>query len=306
VDLALTPEQLGFQRAVRDFAHDVLAGHGAPEGREGFPLDLVRRVGELGLFGLPFPERYGGLDADLLTLCVCVEELARVDPFVATVVAAAAALGANAFFRCGTEEQATRWLVPMARGRAIGALAIGEGAPEVSATARPEGGEWVLDGRVAAVENAATPITSAFVVAVRFEEAGVGAIVVETDASGVEVGPAGPRGGPGDPREVVLRGARAPEANRLSRCDQDGSALREVLDDGRVALSAVAVGTARSRLERGPGIPSEAMVEAARLDYLRAARLRDHGRPYAAEAAIAERRTREIACGLGSPGTGPV
>ena len=117
MDFELTPEQREFQRAVRDVARDIvaLAAAGYDE-REEFPLEVVRKLGELGLFGLPFPAGYGGLDGDLLTFCVCLEEIARYDSSVAITLEAAVGLGANTIHRFGTEEQKQRWLAPMARG----------------------------------------------------------------------------------------------------------------------------------------------------------------------------------------------
>ena len=104
MDFELTPEQREFQRAVRDFAQDVVAPSAAGyDEREEFPLEVVRRMGELGLFGLPFPSRYGGLDGDLLTFCVCLEEIARFDSSVAITLEAAVGLGANPIDRFGTE-----------------------------------------------------------------------------------------------------------------------------------------------------------------------------------------------------------
>jgi alkylation response protein AidB-like acyl-CoA dehydrogenase len=326
VDFDLTPEQLEFQRAVRDFADDVVAPASAGyDEREEFPLEIVRKMGELGLFGLPFPERYGGLDGDLLTFCVCLEEIGRVDASVAITLEAAVGLGANPLYRFGTEEQKERWLAPMARGVAIGAFALtepsgGSDAHAIRTTARIESGEWVLDGSKAFITNAGTPLTSVCLVAARDEEAGdVSTIVIPVDAPGFSVGPPYRKLGwrASDTREVVLRGCRVPEGNLLGERGRGYAQFLEVLDDGRVAVAAMAVGLAQGCLDASVrhatereafGHPIGAFegiafkladmkvgVETARLAYLRAAWLRDHGRPFRAEAALAKLFASEVA-----------
>ncbi|MGE5460364.1 MAG: acyl-CoA dehydrogenase family protein [Solirubrobacterales bacterium] len=326
MDFDLTPEQREFQRAVRDFADDVVAPASAgSDEREEFPLEVVRKMAELGLFGLPFPERYGGLDGDLLTFCVCLEEIGRVDASVAITLEAAVGLGANPLYRFGTEEQKERWLAPMARGVAIGAFALtepggGSDAHAIRTTARLEGGEWVLDGSKAFITNAGTPLTSVCLVAARDEEAGdVSTIVVTVDAPGFSVGPPYRKLGwrASDTREVVLQGCRVPEGNLLGERGRGYVQFLEVLDDGRVAVAAMAVGLAQGCLDASArhatereafGRPIGAFegiafkvadmrvgVETARLAYLRAAWLRDHGRPFRAEAALAKLHASEVA-----------
>jgi len=330
VDFDLTPEQREFQRAVRDFAEDVVAPVAAGyDEREEFPLDVVRRMGELGLFGIPFPERYGGLDADLLTFCLCVEELARVDPSVAITLEAAVGLGANPIFRFGTEEQKERWLTPMARGLAIGAFALtepggGSDARAIATTARLEGDEWVLDGTKAFITNAGTPLTSVCIVAARTPDGGFEAILVPTDSPGFSVGPPYRKLGwrASDTREVVLQGCRVPRESLLGERGRGLAELLGILDDGRIAIAAMAVGLARGCLEESVryagdreafGRPIGAFeaiqfkladmkvgVDTARLAYLRAAWLRDHGRPYRAEAAVAKLYASEVAVSCAS------
>ncbi len=325
MDFDLTTEQREFQRAVRDFARDVVAPAAAGyDEREEFPLEVVRRMGELGLFGIPFPERYGGLDADLLTFCLCVEELAAVDPSVAITLEAAVGLGANPIFRFGTEEQKARWLTPMARGEEIGAFALtepggGSDARAITTTARLEGDEWVLDGTKVFITNAGTPLTSVCIVAARTPDGGFEAIVVPTGTPGFSTGPPYRKLGwrASDTREVVLHGCRVPLEHLLGERGRGLAQLLEILDDGRIAIAAMAVGLARGCLEESVryandreafGRPIGAFeaiqfkladmkvaVETARLAYLRAAWLRDHGRPYKAEAAAAKLYASEIA-----------
>jgi short-chain 2-methylacyl-CoA dehydrogenase len=324
VDFDLTPEQREFQRAVRDFATDVVAPAAAGyDERSEFPLEVVRKMGELGLFGLPFPERYGGLDADFLTFCLCLEELARVDSSVAITLEAAVGLGANPIHRFGTPEQKERWLAPMARGQAIGAFALtepggGSDAHAISTKARLEGGEWVLDGTKAFITNSGTPLTSVCIVAARTDE-GISSIVVPVDAPGFSVGPAYRKLGwrASDTHEVILQGCRVPREHLLGERGRGFAQFLEVLDDGRIAVAALGVGLARGCLEESVRYASEREafgrpigafegvqfkladmkvgVETARLAYLKAAWLKDHARPYKAEAAIAKLSASEIA-----------
>ncbi|MGH2527975.1 MAG: acyl-CoA dehydrogenase family protein, partial [Actinomycetota bacterium] len=127
MDFDLTEEQQDFQKAVRQFAEEIVAPSAEELDREErFPLEIVRQMGELGLFGLPFPDRYGGLDGDFLTFCLCLEEIARADSSVAITLEAAVGLGANPIYRFGTEEQKERWLIPMARGQILGSFGLTE------------------------------------------------------------------------------------------------------------------------------------------------------------------------------------
>src|SRR5437868_1438178 len=137
MDFELTPEQEAFRKVVRDFAEAEIAPHAEAWDRDHvFPVDTVLAMGRLGLFGLPFPEAYGGSGADFTTLCLAIEELARVDSSMAITLEAGVGLGANPIFRFGNEEQRQSWLPAMCAGRALGA----SGPP------RPPGGEGAGGG----------------------------------------------------------------------------------------------------------------------------------------------------------------
>jgi alkylation response protein AidB-like acyl-CoA dehydrogenase len=313
-DLELTGEQREFRDAVRDFAEKVVAPITEERGRtETFPLEVVQRMAELGLFGLPFPERYGGLDGDFATFCLCVEELARVDRSVAATLLAAVCLGANMLFRLGAEEQKERWLVPMCRGRILGSLALVEpgrctGARAVRATARLKGGEWVIDGTKTSVANSGTPLSEVCLVVARTDGGGTSVIVAPHGSPGFAVGPArrevALRAGDvhvADVHDLAFDGCHVPEGNLLSGRGSVDHELLETLDDERIAIAALSVGPARACLEELGSAPAgpapaglEAAVEAARLAYLGAARIRDRGLPYEVEAATAELRSSEI------------
>lgn len=328
MDFELTEEQRELQRTVRGFAEEVVApaarGH---DEREEFPLEIVRRMGELGLFGIPFPEEYGGIGGDLLTFCLCLEELARWDSSVAITLEAAVGLAAGLIFRHGTEEQKRTWLVPMARGKILGAFALtepggGSDARAIRTTARLEGKEWVIDGTKSFITNPGTPLSGVAVVAARDPEAERGditTILVPTGTPGFTVGPGYRKVGwrASDTHELVFEGCRVPAANLLGERGRGYAQMLESLDDGRVAIAAVAVGLARGCLEESVryagereafGRPigafealqfkiadMEVAVELGRLAYLRAAWLRDRGRPYKTEAAIAKLFASEAA-----------
>src|ERR1051326_4949756 len=117
MNFAFAPEHEDFRKVVRTFAEEVVAPAAqAFDEREELPMDIVRQMGQMGLFGLPFPERYGGSDSDFITVCIAVEELARVDSSIAATLEAALGLGAMPVYLFGTEEQREKWLTPLARG----------------------------------------------------------------------------------------------------------------------------------------------------------------------------------------------
>jgi short-chain 2-methylacyl-CoA dehydrogenase len=328
VDFELAPEQQDLQAAVRAFAEEVVAPAAAEaDEREEFPTETVKRMAELGLFGIPFPEELGGQGGDLLSFCLCLEEVARYDSSLAITLEAAVGLAANAVFRFGTDEQKQRWLVPMARGEAIGAFALtepggGTDARAVRTTARLDGDEWVIDGSKAFITNSGTPLTSAVVVAALDEQADEGdltTIVVPAGSAGMTVGPPYRKVGwrASDTHEVSFERCRVPADHLLGERGRGYAQFLETLADGRVAIAALSVGLARGCLEEsvryagereafGEPIGSfEALqfkiadmkvgVDTARLAYQRAAWLRDRGRPFATEASIAKLYASEVA-----------
>jgi short-chain 2-methylacyl-CoA dehydrogenase len=326
VDLDLTEDQVAFRDAVREFAAEVVAPAAPEFDRTGeFPLEIVRRLGELGVFGLPFPEDVGGLGADLTTFCLCLEELGRVDSSVAITVEAAVGLGANPIHRFGTPDQRREWLGPMCRGEILGAFGLtepggGSDAHAIRTRARLADGQWHVDGSKAFITNCGTEISRVCTVAARDEEAGdVTTILVPLDAPGVTVGPPYRKIGwhASDTHEIAFDGVRVPEANLLGERGRGYAQFLEILDDGRVAIAALATGLARGCLEESIAYATEreafgrqigafealqfkiadmkVKVENARSAYLRAAWLRDNARPYKTEAAIAKLYASEIA-----------
>ena len=328
MDFELTAEQRELQAAVRAFSEEVVAPAAAGyDEREEFPLEVVKRMGELGLFGIPFPEEYGGQGGDLVTFCLCLEEIARWDSSVAITLEAAVGLAAGPIYRFGTEEQKRRWLDPMARGEALGAFALtepggGSDARAIRTTARLDGDEWVIDGTKAFITNSGTPITSAILVAAVDTELGDGAIttiVVPSGTPGLTIGAAYRKIGwrASDTHEVSFDRCRVPADHRLGERGRGYAQFLEALADGRVAIGALSVGLARGCLEEsvkyagerqafGKPIGSfEALqfkiadmkvaVETGRLAVLNAAWRRDRGKPFATEASVAKLYASEVA-----------
>jgi short/branched chain acyl-CoA dehydrogenase len=330
MDFDLTPEQQVFRTAVREFADEVISPRAEEMDRaEEFPLDIVKQMGEMGLFGLPFPEEYGGQGSDFLTFCLAVEEIARVDSSMAITLEAAVGLGANPIYADGTEEQKQRWLVPMARGEILGAFGLtepggGSDAGSTKTTARLEGGAWVINGSKAFITNSGTAITKLVTVtAVTGEVEGrhkeISAIIVPTDTPGFEVGKSYRKVGwhASDTHELSFNDCRVPGENLLGERGKGYAQFLRTLDDGRIAVAALGTGLAQGCLEASVGYANErrafgraigafqalqfkiadmrVAVDTARLATYRAAWLRDQGRPYKAEAAVAKLHASEIA-----------
>ena len=324
VDLDLTPEQEDFRKVVRDFAEREIAPHAEQWDRDHtFPVDVVLAMGELGLFGLPFPEEYGGGAADFTTLCLAIEELARVDSSMAITLEAGVGLGANPLFRFGSEAQRQRWLPDLCAGRALGAFGLTEpdGGSDAGATktrAALDGDQWVIDGSKAFITNSGTPITSIITVTATTGPGEISAIVVPAGTPGLVVEPPYRKMGwhASDTHGLVFDGCRVSAENLLGERGQGFRNFLAILDDGRVAIAALAVGLARACLEQSVAYANERNafggpigryqavafkcadlavgVENARALTYKAAWLKDQGRPFAKEAAMAKLYTGEL------------
>jgi short/branched chain acyl-CoA dehydrogenase len=325
VHLDLTPEQEDFRKVVRDFAEREIAPHAEEWDRtHTFPVDVVLAMGELGLFGLPFPEQYGGAGADFTTLCLAIEELARVDSSMAITLEAGVGLGANPLFRFGTEEQRQRWLPDLCAGRALGAFGLTEpgGGSDAGATttrAALDGDQWVIDGSKAFITNSGTPITSIITVTATTGPGEISAIIIPAGTPGLVVEPPYRKMGwhASDTHGLVFDGCRVPAANLLGERGQGFRNFLAILDDGRVAIAALAVGLAQACLEQSVAYAKERQafggpigryqavafkcadlavgVENARALTYKAARLKDQGRPFKQAAAMAKLYATEFA-----------
>jgi short/branched chain acyl-CoA dehydrogenase len=325
VHLDLSPEQEDFRKVVRDFAEREIAPHAEEWDRtHTFPVDVVLAMGELGLFGLPFPEEYGGAGADFTTLCLAIEELGRVDSSMAITLEAGVGLGANPLFRFGTEEQRQRWLPDLCAGRALGAFGLTEpdGGSDAGATttrAALDGDEWVIDGSKAFITNSGTPITSIITVTATTGPGEISAIIVPAGTPGLIVEPPYRKMGwhASDTHGLVFDACRVPAANLLGERGQGFRNFLAILDDGRVAIAALAVGLAQACLEQSVAYAKERQafggpigryqavafkcadlavgVENARALTYKAAWLKDQGRPFKQAAAMAKLYATELA-----------
>jgi short-chain 2-methylacyl-CoA dehydrogenase len=330
VHLEFTDEQEALRKVVRDFAEGEIAPHAERwDAEHTFPTDVVLAMGELGLFGIPFPEEYGGGGADLTTLCIAIEELGRVDQSLAITLEAGVGLGASPIYRFGTEAQRQEWLPDLLAGRAIAGFGLtepdaGSDAGGTRTTARLDGGDWVIDGEKAFITNSGTPITSLVTVTARTGGSGAGtaeisAILVPAGTPGMTVQPPYRKMGwhASDTHGLSFSGCRVPEANLLGERGRGFAQFLETLDEGRIAIAALAVGVIRCCLEQSVAYAGErqafgrpiganqavafacsdlaVMAENARLLTYQAAWRRDTGRPHKREAAIAKLYATESA-----------
>jgi short-chain 2-methylacyl-CoA dehydrogenase len=320
-----TDEQEALRKLVRDFAEGEIAPHAERwDAEHTFPTAVVRQMGELGLFGIPFPEEYGGGGADLTTLCIAIEELGRVDQSLAITLEAGVGLGANPIYRFGTEAQRHEWLPDLCAGRALGAFGLtepdaGSDAGGTRTTARLEGGEWVVDGEKAFITNSGTDITSLVTITARTGPGEISTIVVPAGTPGFTVQPPYRKMGwhASDTHGLSFAGCRVPEANLLGPRGRGFAQFLEILDEGRIAIAALATGVVRCCLEQSVAYAGErqafgrpiganqavafacsdlaVMAENAALLTYQAAWRRDTGRPYKRQAAMAKLYATESA-----------
>jgi alkylation response protein AidB-like acyl-CoA dehydrogenase len=322
MDFDLTPEQQEFRDVVRRFAEEVVAPSAAEADLAAeLPLDVVKKMADLGLFGLPFPEAHGGSDADTVTVCLAIEELGRVDQSIGITLSAAVGLGGTMVHRFGTPEQQERWLGPIARGDILASFALtepggGTDAAAARTTARLEDGQWVIDGTKAFITNCGTEISGLHVVVAATEPEGgthgLSTFLVPADTPGITVAPPYRKMGwhASDTHELVFEGVRVPEDALLGERGRGYPQCLSILTDGRISVAALAVGCAQAcldlsvkyALEREAfGRPiganqsiqtklgdMQAATEAGRLLTYRAAWLKDQSRPHTAEASMAK------------------
>jgi short-chain 2-methylacyl-CoA dehydrogenase len=330
MDVELSAEQEEFRKIVRAFAEEVVAPRAEAMDREA-RLDpaVLDQMAGMGLFGLPFPEDVGGMGADYTTLCLAIEELARVDSSVAITLEAAVGLGAMPIWRYGTPEQHQRWLRPLAAGERLAAFGLtepggGSDAGALVTRAIEDGGEWVIDGTKAFITNAGLDRSGLVTVAAVTGERPDGrkeitTIIVPAGTPGYRVGRAYAKVGwhASDTRELVFEGARVPLANTLGERGAGLANFLRTLEEGRIAVAALATGlcqgcvdecTRYAQERRAFGRPiagfqaiafkiadMEVRAHTARVAWQRAAARLDAGRPFGREAAIAKLYASEAA-----------
>jgi len=329
MDFTFTPEQEAFRATVRNFAEKVIAPRAEEMDASGeFPVDIVRKMGELGLFGLPFPEEYGGAGADFTTLCIAIEELARIDSSMAITLEAGVGLGAMPIWLFGSEEQKRTLLPPLARGEKIAGFGLTEpeagsdsGATKTSADLRD--GQWVINGTKVFITNAGTSISQHVAVTAVTGMQGarkeISNIIVPVGTPGFTAGKKYKKMGwhASDTRELSFVDCAVPEENLLGARGEGFKNFLIILDGGRVAIGALAVGMAQGCLDQSiayakerkqfgrPIAENQAIAfkiadmgvnaDLARLAVYRAAWMHDNGIPFKKEAAIAKLFASEIA-----------
>ena len=320
----LTEEHEMLRKMVREFAEGEIAPHAAQWDIDHyFPVDVVKQMGELGLFGIVFPEEYGGAGGDFASLCVAIEELGRVDQSMGITLSAGVGLGANPIFQFGNEDQKAQWLPDMVAGRTLGGFGLTEpdGGSDAGATktrAVPYGDDWVLNGSKAFITNCGTDITSIITVTARTED-GISAFIVPAGTPGMIIEPPYHKLGwhASDTHGITLDDCRVPDTNLLGKPGDGFRNFLKILDDGRIAISALALGCARAALEMSVEYAKErhafgapigknqglafqlsdlaVKVENAHNLTYKAAWLKDQGRPIGQAAAMAKLYSTEIA-----------
>ncbi|OSC22284.1 acyl-CoA dehydrogenase [Mycobacterium vulneris] len=327
---ALPKEYQDLRDTVAEFARTVVAPVSAKHDEEhSFPYEVVAKMGEMGLFGLPFPEEYGGMGGDYFALSLALEELGKVDQSVAITLEAGASLGAMPIYRFGTEEQKQKWLPDLTAGRALAGFGLtepgaGSDAGGTRTTARLDNGDWVINGSKQFITNSGTDITSLVTVTAVTGTAANGkkeisSIIVPSGTPGFTVEPVYSKVGwnASDTHPLSFDDARVPQENLLGARGTGYSGFLSILDEGRIAIAALATGAAQGCVDESVkyakerqafGQPigayqaisfkiarMEARAHVARTAYYDAAAKMLAGKPFKKEAAIAKMIASEAA-----------
>jgi alkylation response protein AidB-like acyl-CoA dehydrogenase len=327
VQFALTDEQRLLRQAVREFAEAEIAPHVREwDEAQRFPPALVAKMAELGLMGIQFPEQWGGAGMSAIDYCLCLEELARVDPSVALSVAAHNGLGPAHIFMFGTDAQKARWLTPLARGEKLGAWALtepnaGSDAAGTRTTAVRDGDHWVLNGTKTFITHGASADVLVVMASTNRGRGakGISAFVVERGTPGLRAGRKEDKLGmrASETTEVILDQCRVPSDHLLGEEGMGFIGALQVLDAGRIGIAALSVGLAQgafdcsrryasTRTQFGQPIASfqaiqwkladmATRIDAARLLTWRAAFLKDRQQKTTIESAMAKLYASEIA-----------
>jgi alkylation response protein AidB-like acyl-CoA dehydrogenase len=324
VNLDLTDEHELLRRTVRDFAVERVAPVAEELDREHrFPYELVREMAELGFMGMTIPEEYGGAGADTVSYAIAVEELTRVDSSVAITMAAHHSLGTLPIYLFGSEEQKREWVPALAAGEKLAAFGLTEpeaGSDAGASRTRAElaDGEWVVNGSKIFITNAGTDITACVTITAVTGDDEISNIVVPNGTPGYEIAPPMHKLGwrASDTRELSFRDVRVPEGNLLGPRGKGFQQFLEILDGGRISVAAMGLGLAQGaydlaatyateRRQFGQPISSfqairfqladmATEIEAGRNMVYKAAWLKDQGRAFGREAAMAKLYTGEL------------
>jgi short-chain 2-methylacyl-CoA dehydrogenase len=324
VNFDLTEEHELLRRTVREFTQERIAPVAEELDREHrFPYEIVAELADLGLMGIPIPEEYGGAGGDTLAYALAVEELTRVDSSVAITVAAHTSLGTMPILLFGTEQQKREWLPALASGQRLAAFGLtepGAGSDAGATRTRAElrDGRWVINGSKIFITNAGTELTGCVTITARTGEEEISNLIVPNGTPGYEISEPMRKMGwrASDTRELSFRDCAVPEGNLLGQRGAGFRQFLEILDGGRISVAAMGLGLAegaydlavayaRERQQFGKPIASfqaitfaladmATEIEAARGLVYRTAWLKDQGRPFAKEAAMAKLYTGEL------------
>lgn len=327
MNFELTEEQKMIQRMVREFAEQEIAPYAAERDRSGeFPLDTFRKMGELGLMGIPFPEEYGGSGGDTVSYAIAVEEVARACGGTGLSYAAHISLGCSPFYYFGTEEQKKKYLIPLAQGKSMGSFGLtepnaGSDAGGTQTTAVKQGDQWVLNGTKVFITNAsyADVVVVTAVTDKSLGSRGISAFIVPTNSEGFRIGTVYEKLGlnASNTAEIIMEDVRIPEENILGKENEGYKQFLITLDGGRISIAAMAIGIARAAYEASLQYAKERKqfgqsiskfqaiqfkladmathIELARNLTLKAAWLKDQGKPFKKEAAMAKLYASEMA-----------
>jgi alkylation response protein AidB-like acyl-CoA dehydrogenase len=329
MDFDLTREQQLIQSTVRDFARREIAPVAEELDRnKSFPYEIVGKLGELGLMGIPFPEEYGGGGADTLSYVLAIEELARIDSSVCITVAAHTSLGTMGIYLWGNQEQKEEWLPELCSGRRLAAFGLtepeaGSDAGNTRTNAKPEGDEWVINGAKQFITNSGTDITGCVTItAVTGQQNGhkeISNIIVPNGTPGYVIGEAYRKMGwnASDTRPLAFEDCRVPQSNLLGPRGDGFKQFLHLLDGGRIGVAAMGVGLAQGALDEAIAYAKErkafgkpistfqaiqakiadisAEIEAARLLTYKAALQKDRGESFTLTAAQAKLKTGRLA-----------
>jgi short-chain 2-methylacyl-CoA dehydrogenase len=324
VDLDLTQEHELVRTTVREFAEERVAPVAEELDREArFPYEIVAELAELGLMGIPIPEEYGGAGADTVSYAIAIEELTRVDSSVAITVAAHTSLGTMPIFLFGNEEQRRHWLPDLASGRKLAAFGLteagaGSDAGATRTTAEERNGSLVVNGSKIFITNAGTDITACVTITALTAEGEVSNVIVPNGAPGYEISQPMKKLGwrASDTRELSFKDVEVPAGNLLGERGKGFAQFLEILDGGRISVAAMGVGLAQGAYDLAYAYAKEreqfgkpiarfqavqfrladmaTEIEAGRALVYKAAWLKDQGRPFGREAAMAKLYTGEL------------
>jgi short/branched chain acyl-CoA dehydrogenase len=324
VNFDLSPEHELVRATVREFAESKVAPVAAELDRDHrFPYDLVAELAELGLMGMPVPEEYGGAGADTLSYAIAVEELTRIDSSVAITMAAHTSLGTMPILLFGTGEQKQQWLPDLASGRKLAAFGLtepgaGSDAAATRTTAELRDGQWVVNGSKIFITNAGTDITACVTITARTGNDEISNLIVPNGTPGYEISAQMDKLGwrASDTRELSFKDCAVAEDNLLGERGKGFHQFLEILDGGRISVAAMGVGLAQGAYDLAVAYAKEreqfgrpiaqfqavqfaladmaVEIEAGRALTYKAAWLKDEGRPFAKEAAMAKLYTGEL------------